>query len=703
MVPLTLTVALYLTGFLYALVGILRRPQTMTVPADVRRVLAAIQRASFAVLLRRNRALFIGAGVVASAVVSAHVVFSLFKTPTSRLATGVVASLLVLAGAAATVVLAAAVLRYVPRAALRTLAAASHGLDDCLAEAVRGTGALSLFAEAWGHLVVIVVAALVFVLSPGETALMRGTMTLSLLPYLGLGMALAALLVQHAGLVVDCSARLGGRGAAHTEGGLSPDDPRNPAAVVELVAATTGRVLPRVLDGFVLSAMATIVVGSLARLDLKPATEVVPAALGLALVIRAFGILSTIVGLQVVRTNEAQDPISALWRGELVAVVVALGALVGAAVWLAGPMAISVIVAGIAGVVIPPALGHLTSHLAWSRPQRATDGPRRPPALAWTETAILALRGMVIPTAVLAASWWVAAHLSPPDAGLGSSGTSVLAVMVVASTVLSPFHQTFDLLRSGAILGLRATRIAQRTPGDHVARRVTRVGDAAHRSEHVGALVRQTTGTLVLLLAAVLLRLGPHAMAPNATDFVFALLCVPALAAVLTDVLRATSRATRTLWSEVERQLRVFPREQGRANIPMSFAPSYRSCVDLLAREVVRGGVLSVLLLLLSPMAVSLFLRRFAVSPGLAQEALASFVLAAAIAGFLAGLAVDAVRLAALANRRVVVSSSASAVPPPGDGENGSAEGTGPVVGLSVLLLAKAAGLVALAVIPFLQ
>ncbi|HEY5960460.1 MAG TPA: hypothetical protein VIV60_28095, partial [Polyangiaceae bacterium] len=74
---------------------------------------------------------------------------------------------------------------------------------------------------------------------------------------------------------------------------------------------------------------------------------------------------------------------------------------------------------------------------------------------------------------------------------------------------------------------------------------------------------------------------------------------------------RAGAKTARTQANEIDRQLRGMRREGAQIVVPEDFVPSYRSCVELLARDSVQGSLLFVV----AALALPVILARLTASP----------------------------------------------------------------------------------------
>src|SRR5256884_4177763 len=147
----------------------------------------------------------------------------------------------------------------------------------------------------------------------------------------GFGASFVALFAQLGGGIYTKAADVGADLVGKVEAGIPEDDPRNPAVIADLVGDNVGDCAGRGADLFESTAAENIgamILG--AGLATAAATSGVHFAAGLPgvmlfpLVARAFGLIASIVGVMAVRTDESEDPMSALNRGYYIAAGLAL-------------------------------------------------------------------------------------------------------------------------------------------------------------------------------------------------------------------------------------------------------------------------------------------------------------------------------------------------------------------------------------------
>jgi Na+/H+-translocating membrane pyrophosphatase len=167
---------------------------------------------------------------------------------------------------------------------------------------------------------------------------------------------------------------------------------------------------------------------------------------------------------------------------------------------------------------------------------------------------------------------------------------------------------------------------------------------------------------------------------------------------------RSAVRCGREVTSEVERQLRKFPREHGVSLIPSDFSPSYKACIDLSSRlAFVRLGP-QALGALAVPAALALGLRLGYGGPERTQavEGLMSCVLFSALTGFAAALAFDVAR-ATLASGCRSARSQASGEPISSVASDGAGDLFGHAAGPATQALLMGTAALCLAAAPFMN
>src|SRR6266404_5988603 len=211
------------------------------------------------------------------------------------------------------------------RANLRTASAVRTSLNRALQIALRGGAVSGLFVVAMSLLGV-----------GGLFALMRAVgvadekIPLLIVGY-GFGASLVALFAQLGGGIYTKAADVGADLVGKVEAGIPEDDPRNPAVIADLVGDNVGDCAGRGADLFESTAAENIgamILGvgvyAIALASGWPNPE---AWIFFPLVVRAFGLLSTIVAIFFVRGREDENPMNMLNRGYWVTTILSAVAL----------------------------------------------------------------------------------------------------------------------------------------------------------------------------------------------------------------------------------------------------------------------------------------------------------------------------------------------------------------------------------------
>ncbi|HEV2121729.1 MAG TPA: sodium/proton-translocating pyrophosphatase, partial [Chloroflexota bacterium] len=197
------------------------------------------------------------------------------------------------------------------KANLRTAAAARSSLGDALTIALRGGAVSGLLVVALSLLGVYGL----FELYGGIDA--RDPTGLPVAPSLivgfGFGASFVALFAQLGGGIYTTAADVGADLVGKVEAGIPEDDPRNPAVIADLVGDNVGDCAGRGADLFESTAAENI--GAMILGVAVFAATGNPAWIFFPLVVRAFGLIASIVGIFAVRPHAVTDPMRALDMG----------------------------------------------------------------------------------------------------------------------------------------------------------------------------------------------------------------------------------------------------------------------------------------------------------------------------------------------------------------------------------------------------
>ncbi|MBR6911621.1 MAG: sodium/proton-translocating pyrophosphatase, partial [Candidatus Methanomethylophilaceae archaeon] len=210
---------------------------------------------------------------------------------------------------------------------IRTSAAAKRSLGEAFQTSFRG-GALSGIAVSALSLFGLFLVVLIYNALIGDGDVTPDTPFGSLTPTLhavvgyAFGASFAALFAQLGGGIYTKAADVGSDLVGKVEAGIPEDDPRNPAVVADLVGDNVGDCAGRGADIFestaaeIIGAMVigTAVVSAGAYMGMDNKWVFLP------LVLMAFGLIASLVGILVVRMKENDDVVKSLNKGYYVTI-----------------------------------------------------------------------------------------------------------------------------------------------------------------------------------------------------------------------------------------------------------------------------------------------------------------------------------------------------------------------------------------------
>ncbi|MEK7281321.1 MAG: sodium/proton-translocating pyrophosphatase, partial [Chloroflexota bacterium] len=198
---------------------------------------------------------------------------------------------------------------------VRCAAAARKGLNEAITTAIRGGAVAGFLIVA---LSLLGVTAMFYLYGGGD----KPNIAPHLIVGFGFGASFVALFAQLGGGIYTKAADMGADLVGKVEAGIPEDDPRNAAVIADLVGDNVGDCAGRGADLFESTAAENIGAMILGILLWKVTGSSV--WILFPLVVRAFGLIASMIGILSVRAKEGENPMNALNRGYFVAVGLSL-------------------------------------------------------------------------------------------------------------------------------------------------------------------------------------------------------------------------------------------------------------------------------------------------------------------------------------------------------------------------------------------
>ena len=541
------------------------------------------------------------------------------------------------------------------KANLRTAAAAQHSLVRAVQVAMRG-GAVS------GFLVVALSLLGVY----GIFAAFGGFTNPEEAPFLivgfGFGASFVALFAQLGGGIYTKAADVGADLVGKVEAGIPEDDPRNAAVVADLVGDNVGDCAGRGADLFESTAAENIGAMILGVAVFRIAVQLnwpnPEAWIFFPLVIRAFGLLATIVAMFFVRGREDENPMNILNRGYWATTILSAGALafvswqmmqtVGATGANGIPSWIWFFGAGLVGLATSVAFVYITQYYTAGafRPVReiaeaSKTGPATNiisgTAVGFETTAVTAITISIALFASYLLGEQALAGVEGVEAGIGGIfGTAVATMGMLMTTAYILAMDTFGPITDNA------GGIAQFSNADPRTREITDHLDAVGNTTKAltkGYAIASASLAAFLLFSAyidkvnlILQRQIDNGLREagtllesvdlaNVNVFIAALIGAMLVYFFSSLAIRAVGTAAQAIIVEVRRQFREMP-----GIMDYTQRPDYARVVDITTRAALREMILPGTVAVATPIIVGLLLG---------HEAVAGMLMVGTIAGVL--------------------------------------------------------------------
>ena len=528
------------------------------------------------------------------------------------------------------------------RTNIRTAAAATRNLNDALQTSLRGGAVSGFFVVALSLLGVAGLFAIVNYLNVAKSV---DQIPLLIAGY-GFGASFVALFAQLGGGIYTKAADVGADLVGKVEAGIPEDDPRNPAVIADLVGDNVGDCAGRGADLFESTAAENIGAMILAASLYKANVEIFSAnnltltsILLFPLVARAFGIIASIFGIMIVKTNDNEDPMKALNRGYYVTTVLAMVGFYIASKWLLGEQYyFNFFLAGCIGVLTALAFVFLTEYYTEYkyRPVRSiAEASKTGPATNIIAGIAVGMESTGYPVLVISAallgSYYLGENSGLNNAGLFGTAVATMGMLGTAAYILA--MDTF-----GPITDNAGGIIEMSHQPEEIRRRTDRLDAVGNTTKALtkGYAVGSAALAAFLLFSAYFDEVRNYGGTLDYIDlskptvFVGALLGATLVFIFSSLAIKAVGRAAYAVINNVRDQFKNNP------GIMLGTSkPDYGQCVDIVTKAALKEMILPGLLVVIMPIAVGILFKYIS---GNGAEVVGGFLMVGTITGILVAL-----------------------------------------------------------------
>ncbi|MFC1566278.1 sodium-translocating pyrophosphatase [bacterium] len=499
------------------------------------------------------------------------------------------------------------------RANSRTAQAASKSFNSALTIAFPGGAVMGISVVSLGLLGITSLLIMYVLLGLKQNADVVVTMSqaIKLIVGFSMGASSVALFGRVGGGIYTKAADVGADLVGKVEAGIPEDDPRNPAVIADNVGDNVGDVAGMGADLF--ESYVGAIISALILATAGATTNGIKAAMFI-LILSAWGIISSIVGVFFVRTNENSDPQKALRMGMISsAVLLLIGAFILSTFWLKNMYFFIAILCGlVAGMIVGFVAEYYTSGKVV---KNIAESAKTGPATLIIQGFAASMHSVLIPIIVIGTATIISYYCAGVfGIALAAIGMLSITGMTVAVDAYGPIADNAAGLAEMAGLGQEARTRAERLDavGNTTAAigKGFAIGSAALTALALFTAYAQTVNIEMINMLNAKVIAG--AFIGGAVPFIFCAM-----------TMEAVGRAAFQIVEEVRRQFReITGLMEGTAQ------PDAERCVDITTQGALKEMILPGIMAVLFPVLIGVVLGK------------------TALGGFLAGSLITGVPLA---------------------------------------------------------
>jgi K(+)-stimulated pyrophosphate-energized sodium pump len=455
----------------------------------------------------------------------------------------------------------------------------------------------------------------------------------------GFGASFVALFAQLGGGIYTKAADMGADLVGKVEAGIPEDDPRNAAVIADLVGDNVGDCAGRGADLFESTAAENIgamILGIVIwEITGNPVWVLFP------LVVRAFGIIGSMVGVLCVRGKENENPMNALNRGYFVAIGLAIAGMIATVLVMMGdqPGKYWLVGAGCVGIITSIIVIFVTQYYTEYRykpVQEIAKASRTGPATNIVAGTAVGFE-TTFATAVVIGLALLLSYFFGSKTGIAGGAVFGTAVATMGMLMTCPFVLAMDTF--GPITDNAAGIIEMAGIGGgvrEVTDRLDAVGNTTKALTKGYAMVSAGLAAFLLFQAYIdrvnlLSKVQMTGVDLSKIEvFIGALLGGMLVYLFSSMAVRAVGKTASSIIEEVRRQFRADP-----GIMAGTSKPDYGHCVDITAKAGLRQMIAPGLLVVLAPVVIGVFFRYIHVTDNVSPMVVGALLMVGTIGGIL--------------------------------------------------------------------